>query len=343
MRFHFHLVAAVCLSLCTLSTSTHGQTVDVPFARQNVVLNGTSAGTPLAFTSANPRNFEQIIAGTAMSPIELDGQLFLPAAKAPHPVVILIPGSGGVGAHHIKHAEALLKAGLGVYVLDPFSKRGVTSTSDDQTQISFAASTYDLLSAARMLAALPAVDRQRLGALGYSRGGTAVSLAVSEHLSHAVLGKQLKFRAAMTGWAWCGYQFQNAATTTTAVRYALGDSDNWVAPALCQAQASAIAQRNPQVSVRLFKGGNHGFGYAMQLTEFPNAIKAFNAPAMFMNDNGTFIDWYTAAPMAGADDQTLLRLAAPWVARGVKVGSQAGQSEAFTADMVEFFTKHLKI
>jgi dienelactone hydrolase len=342
MRFHLHLAAAVCLSFCTLGANAYGQTADTPFARQTVVLNGTT-GKPLAFNSANPRNFEQIIAGAALPPVELDGQLFLPAGKAPHPVVILIPGSGGVGAHHLKHAEALLKAGLGVYVLDPFSKRGVTSTSDDQTQISFAASTYDLLAAARMLATLPTVDRQRLGAVGYSRGGAAVSLAVSEQLSHAALGKQLKFKAAMTGWAWCGYQFQNATTTATAVRYALGDSDNWVAPALCQAQANAIAQRNPQVSVRLFKGANHGFGYAIPLSEFPNAFKAFNAPAMFMNDRGTFVDWYSGEPMPGADDLALMRLAAPWVGRGVKVGSQPGQSEAFTADMVDFFSKHLKI
>jgi dienelactone hydrolase len=315
----------------------------VPFARQKVVLNATSSGEPLVFTSANPRNFEQIIAGTALTPVELDGQLFLPTGKAPHPVVILIPGSGGVGAHHLKHAEALIKAGVGVYVLDPFSKRGVSSTVEDQTQFSFAASTYDLLSAARMLAALPAVDRQRLGAVGYSRGGTAVSLAISEHLSHAVLGKQLKLKAVMTGWAWCGYQFQNAATTATAMRFALGDSDNWVAPSLCQAQANAIAQRNPQVSVRLFKGANHGFGYAMPLVEFPKAIKAFSAPAMFMNDSGAFIDWYTGTPMPGADDRTMMRLAAPWIGYGVKVGSQDGQSETFTSDMVEFFSKHLRM
>jgi dienelactone hydrolase len=192
-----------------------------------------------------------------------------------------------------------------------------------------------------MLSALPAVDARRLGALGYSRGGLAVSLAVSEQLSRAVLGKNLSFKAVMTGWSWCGYQFTNAATTPTAIRFALGDSDNWVAPTQCQAQALAMAQRNPNVSVRLFRGAGHGFGYDMELQEFPTAIKAYNAPVMFLNDQGTFLDLYTNQPMSGADDRAMLRVAAPWLGRGVKVGPQADQVQVFTADMVSFFSKHL--
>lgn len=327
----------------TCASAAHAQALDpaVPFAKQTVTLSGKTMGEPLVFTSANPPNFEQILSGAQLAPVQLDGQLFLPAGNGPHPVVILTPGSGGVELHHLKHAQALVAAGVGVYVLDPFAARGVKSTSADQTQFPFAASVYDILAAAKMLLTLPAVDKDRLGALGYSRGGLAVNLAVSEKLSQAVLGKQFRFKAVMSGWAWCGYQFENATTTATAIRFALGDSDAWGSVAVCQTQAMAMAQRNPNVSVRVFKNAQHGFGYDITLKEIPDALKAYNAPVIFINDKGSFVDFYTGKPIPAADDRMILRIAAPWITRGVKVGSQADQSDAFTADTVLFFKQQL--
>lgn len=337
------LARAVFAASAALCVTAQAQSLDsaLPFAKQTVTLGGKTIGEPLAFASANPLNFEQILSGAQLAPVQLDGQLFLPAGKVPHPVVILTPGSGGVELHHLKHAQALLAAGIGVYVLDPFAARGVKSTSADQTQFPFAASVYDILAAAKMLMTLPAVDKDRLGALGYSRGGLAVNLAVSEKLSQAVLGKQFRFKAVMSGWAWCGYQFENAATTATAIRFALADSDAWGSVAVCQTQAVAMAQRNPNVSVRLFKNAQHGFGYDIPVKEIPDALKAYNAPVIFINDKGSFVDFYTGKPIPAADDRAILRVAAPWITRGVKVGSQADQSEAFTADAVLFFKQQL--
>ena len=101
---------------------------------------------------------------------------------------------------HLKHAKELTNAGFGVYVLDPYSARGIKDPISDQNQITWAASTYDVLAALRMLSEQPGVDPKRIGALGYSRGGTAVLLAASQQLSRAALGEDRSLKAVLAAW-----------------------------------------------------------------------------------------------------------------------------------------------
>jgi dienelactone hydrolase len=255
-------------------------------------------------------------------------------------VVILAPGSGGVSPDHLRHAQALTSAGLAVYVLDPFAGRGIKDTISDQGQLTWAASTYDILAAARMLATQPGMDGERIGAVGYSRGGTAVLLAAHQQMTRAVLGEGKSLQAVLAGWPWCGYQFEHAITGPTVVRFLVGDSDNWVSPVQCQGQAAAMEANNSRVSIRFFKGAYHGFGYYNPIREIPNAMKAYNAPIAYINDQGTFLDLYTGQPISGADAAHML---APWGVRGtVSVGTKPGQSEAFVDDMVGFFKAQLR-
>ncbi len=301
-------------------------------------------GKPLAIQSANPRNFEEIISKNGSSPVKLQGQLFLPAGGGPHGVVILIPGSGGMGEDHLRHAKELTSAGLGAYVLDPFGGRGVKDTISDQMQFTFAASAYDVLAASRVLAEQPGIDGRRIGAVGYSRGGAAVLLAAHRQVARAVLGEGKSLRAVLAGFPWCGYQFENALTAPTVVRFLVGDSDNWVSPVQCQGQAAAMRAHNSQVSIRIFKGAHHAFGYDTPLSEIPNAMKAYNAPIAYINDQGTFLDFYTGKPLPGADDAYMSGVGAPWMVRGpVTLGSKPGQSEEFVHDMISFFKIQLKL
>jgi hypothetical protein len=95
------------------------------------------------------------------------------------------------------------------------------------------------------------------------------------------------------------------------------------------------------VSVRVFKNAQHGFGYDIAPMNIADALVAYKAPVLFIDSQGSFIDFYTGKPMPGVDDRGVLRIAAPWVTRGVQVGAQAGQSEDFTADAVVFFKQQL--
>jgi dienelactone hydrolase len=147
---------------------------------------------PFISTAAPPRSYEEIIARAEFPSVQLSAKLFLPDKSGRLPVVIIVPGSSGVGNSATEHAEALTSADIAVLVVDPFGARSVTSTVANQGQFSFAASSYDVLAAAKYLSMLPEIDRARIGALGYSRGGTAVIQAAVSPLANAVLGQEFR-------------------------------------------------------------------------------------------------------------------------------------------------------
>jgi dienelactone hydrolase len=338
------LITRTTLFFCFVATTAIAQQAPtVPFAQREVKFENGIIGKPLTFESATPRNFEEIIGKATLRSVKLDGQLFVPAGAEAQAVVILAPGSGGVMADHLKHAQALTSAGLAVYVLDPFAGRGIKDTSSDQTQLTHAASAYDILACARMLATQTNIDGQRIGALGYSRGGAAILLAAHQQMTRAVLEEGKSLKAVLVGWPLCLFQFEHALTAPTVVRFLVGDSDNRTSPAMCQGQATAMRANNPQVSIRLFKEAHHGFGYSFPLREFPNVQRTRPyAPIFYINDQGAFLDLYTGQPIPGADQISLVQ-GSGWTEKvTVSTGTKPGQSEAFVDDMVGFFKVQLK-
>lgn len=313
----------------------------VPFAQRPMTLDNGVEGRNLSFASASPRNYEDILAGAAMPPVTLEAKLYLPRAAGKAPAVIITPGSGGVNPSMLLHARALTDAGIAVLLVDPFGGRGVKDTISAQDQFSFAASTYDVFAAMRALEQQPAIDAGRLGAMGYSRGGIAVIQASITPLVQAALGPAKALRAVVAGWPWCGYQFVDARTAPTALFLALGDIDNWVSPVQCQVYFAAMKPLNPKVSLKFFRNADHGFGYASPMREIPNAIKALNAPVVYFDAQGRFIDIWTQAPQPGLDDTAILQLATPFATRGVRLGTKEGQTAEFIADLTAFFKDHL--
>jgi dienelactone hydrolase len=311
---------------------------DSPFA-----LTESRVGEPLSIASASPASLEQIVSGRIGATVTLPAQLFLPAGRAPHPVAILVPGSGGVSEVHLVHARQLLEQRIGVLLFDPFGPRGMKNTVTDQSTIPFAASTHDVLAAARALTQRGDVDAQRLAVVGYSRGGFAAHMAVMRPLSEAVLGPAFEWRAAAAAWPYCGLQFQRPRLGHTALRFLLAERDNWASPVQCQALAGALAARSSSVSVRLFKGASHGFGYAMAQRQEPDALKAFSAPVLYVDDDGVLLDPYNGQRLPGADERAMLGMLAPFISRGVSVGPREGDNEAFMADLLGFLARELRV
>ena len=303
--------------------------------------NAGIAEKEIPFPSANPAGYEEILARAPVRAVQLSGRLYLPGGSAAHPVVVITPGSGGVSPSMVRHAQALAGAGTAVFLIDPFTGRGVKSTVADQSQFSFAASTYDVLAAAKQLATFPEVDAARIGAMGYSRGGTAVLQAAISPLAQTILGEGRTLKAIAAGWPWCGYQFATPATAPTSVRFLVAEMDDWVSPVQCQGYAAAMASTNPNVSIRLFKDALHGFGYGGPIREIPNAVKALNAPIVYFNRTGAVIDWYTGDSLPGIGERYLSTQGKAFFGRGVHTGSAEGQADAYVADVIAFFKRAL--
>ncbi|MEO2171336.1 MAG: hypothetical protein ABGY25_06500, partial [Acidimicrobiales bacterium] len=77
------------------------------FRDRSVTLAGV-VGRNVEIPSANPVNYHEAINDPGgCEPLLADGKLFLPRADGPLPVVMVVPGSLGVGDSHLGHAGTL--------------------------------------------------------------------------------------------------------------------------------------------------------------------------------------------------------------------------------------------
>src|SRR5258706_41405 len=76
---------------------------------------------------------EQFLKGDAAGkPVTVTGELRLAQGAARTPVVILIHGSGGMGANIEAWTRELNEMGISTFALDGFTGRGFTSVNTDQ-------------------------------------------------------------------------------------------------------------------------------------------------------------------------------------------------------------------
>ena len=317
-----------------------------PFHAQNIVLSNGIQGRVAEIDSFNVHNYENTIAGDLGAPVTLHAQLFLPLPitknfEHQHACVILVPGSGGVNPAMLVHAEQLTNTGIAALVLDPFTGRSVENTIAVQQQFSFAASTYDVFACIKFLNTQTDIDPQRIGAMGYSRGGIAVIQAAMAHLATPALGKLPHLRAVLAGWPWCGFQFVNPQIGNTAMRLIAADHDNWASVVQTQAYFNAISVRGKSTSLRIVKDAHHGFGYGMPEKHWPEAMKAMHAPVVYFNDQGVMLDVWSGQPTPSLDDHAIVSQLASYITRGVTVGSKEGQMLDFMQDFTRFFQANL--
>ena len=245
-------------------------------------------GEALTIPSANPKNFHQAISDTeAMPRQDLWAKLFLPTGPGPHPVVIIAPGSLGLQLHHTQIAAAITDGNIAACAVDPFSTRRVVTTVHNQIQFSFAASAWDVLAAAEVLAAHPAIDPARIGAQGHSRGGSAVLSAASVHLAAAADAPKLV--GVYAAYPWSGQQFLDPDVGTTRVRAIIGDRDDWCPPMQVQGHIHAMRIAGCDATVRIVEGANHSFDRTTPLEHIPEASVTPGAPTSYIADDGAFI------------------------------------------------------
>ncbi len=312
------------------------------FRDRDVIFANGARGHNIDIPSANPRNYWQAISDRAAMPrVTVDGKLFLPKSQGRVPVVIVVPGSLGISAGHLTHAETLVDLGIAAFVLDPFGPRDVTSTVANQTQFSFAASAFDVAAAVKVLATRSEIDPQRIGLQGHSRGGSAVLTAVIRRFCATI--HDVTVRAVLAAYPWCGHQFLDPDVGATEVRAIVGDQDDWVSPQQIQGHVQAIRLRGGAAAIRIVAGAEHSFDRHEPLQKFPGAAVAPGAPTSYLGDDGAFIHPTTGEADAKLVDRDLAvyALKAGYGVRGATIGSQGDQAALFRDDMTRFFHRTL--
>ena len=163
----------------------------------------------------------------------MSGELYMPAkANGPVPALVLKHGSGGlqgpIGTNIRKWAATFTGWGIAAFVVDSFGPRGITSTGADQSKLSSWADVADALSALKVLAADPRIDKTRIGIVGWSRGGGVAWKTALETIRKSIITDDVKFAAHVVFCGGAEFQYRDRATDQSPMLFLHGEADDYV-------------------------------------------------------------------------------------------------------------------
>lgn len=311
------------------------------FDREPARLDNGIVGEIISIASGNPVNFFQALSEpTTIQPHGIYGQLFLPEGENLS-LVIVVPGSLGVAASHLTHCDSLTSEGIAALAIDPFGTRQVTSTVANQAQYSFAASSWDVLAAARTIRGHDKINVDRIGAQGHSRGGTAVVNAAVTAFAAAM--KVAPLHAVYAAYPWCGFQFLTPSVGSTVVRSIIGDQDEWCLAQQVQSYMHAMTLAGGSASCRIVNGAHHSFDRGTAIELVKDASVAPSAPTTYLDDDGCYIHPIDGKLDSDATDRDLMvyGVKSGYGRRGARIGSSPGEAEVFKQDMLDFWRSNL--
>src|SRR3954467_9816999 len=110
-------------------------------------------------------------------PVSMTGEFRIAQGTGRLPVVVLMHGSGGIGANIEPWTRKFNSMGISTFTIDGFTGRGLTSVNTDQASLGRLNFILDIYGALELLAKHPRVDPERIVLMGFSRGGQAALYA----------------------------------------------------------------------------------------------------------------------------------------------------------------------
>ena len=208
---------------------------------------------------------EQVLTGAHDGkPATIAGELRIPRVGTDRlPAVLIVHGSGGIGANYERWSAELNGVGIATFIIDGFTGRGIASTVEDQEQLGRLAMIYDVYRALAVLAAHPRIDPGRIAILGGSRGGQIALYAGLKRFQRAYGPPGVEFAAYLVLYAPCNSRYiDDTDVSDRPIRLFHGDADDYDPLAPCRAYVERL----------------RAAGKDAQLAEYPDTHHLFDNP-----------------------------------------------------------------
>ena len=193
----------------------------------------------------------------------VSGQFRIAQGSGRLPVVVLVHGSGGMGANIDMWSRELNEMGISTFALDGFTGRGLTAVSTDQALLGRLNLILDAYRALDILAKHPRVDPGRIVLMGFSRGGQAALFASVKRFHQAWNKSGAEFAAYISFYPDCMTTYMSdTEVAERPIRIFHGTPDDY----------------NPVAPCKTYVERLRAAGRDVQLTEFPNAPHGFDNP-----------------------------------------------------------------
>jgi len=252
---------------------------------------------------------QQFLAGDESGkPTQLTGQLRIAQGSGRLPVVVLLHGSGGMGANIEMWSNELNALGISTFAIDGFTGRGITATNTNQALLGRLNFVLDVYRSLEILGKHSRVDPSRIALMGFSRGGQG-ALYASVLRFHKMWNKSgVDLAAYVPFYPDCSTTYatdSNAADRP--IRIFHGTPDDY----------------NPVASCKRFVERLKAAGKDVVLTEYPNAQHAFDNPLIGV------------ASVVAKDNQTVRKCTLQEEGTGVIVEASSKQPFTYKDPCVE--------
>ncbi len=197
--------------------------------------------------------------------VQLDGYLFQPRTRGPHPAVVFLHGCGGLLSRSTQAPESRQTAwskvmndrGWVVLMVDSFTPRGVSNMCSPKNFVAriYDARRFDAYAGLAYLQSLPFVDGSHVAVMGWSEGGGTVLRSIGSNAPHKPPG----FVAAVA--------FYPASCNTTRLGddwsaqiplfVLVGAGDVWTPAAPCQ----EALEHSPDTQLKIYPDSYHDFDW----------------------------------------------------------------------------------
>jgi len=271
------------------------------------------------------------------TPAVIAGELRIPKPGTDRlPAVVLMHGSGGVGASVDRWAQELNSIGVAALILDSFSGRGITSTVNDQSQLDTLAMMVDAYRALGRLARHPRIDSGRIAVMGFSKGAVAAIYSSNQRFRKQYAPENVQFAAHIGLYTPCNTEYRyDTETTGKPIRLFHGIADDYVSIAPCRGYVERL----------------RAAGADATLTEYPDAYHAYDSFLLkeplrlpqAQTSRNCFLKEADGGVIVNAKTGNAFTLADPCIEKGPQVAYNAAAHQATIKAVKEFLTASFRL
>src|SRR3954471_11405684 len=212
------------------------------------------------FPSLTLSDQQFLTGGTDGKAVTMTRELRIRQGSGRLPLVILMHGSGGIGANIEAWAKLFNAMGVSTFATDGFTGRGIVSVNTNQASLGRLNFILDIYSALEVLSKHPRVDPERIVLMGFSRGGQA-ALYASLNRFHKMWNKSgAQFAAYIPFYPDCATSY--ASETEIAdkpIRIFHGIPDDYNPVASCKPYLQRLREAGRDVVLTEYPDAQHGF------------------------------------------------------------------------------------
>jgi dienelactone hydrolase len=269
-------------------------------------------------------------------PVRIGGELRLPPVMARVPAVILVHGSGGVGANVHKWAEELNAIDVAAFLLDCFSGRGIIQTITDQTQLASLAMIGDAYRALELLSKHERIDASRIAVMGFSKGGFAALYASLDRFFRMHGPSDVEFAGYIPFYPPCSTTYiDDEQVRDRPIRIFHGTADDYVSIEPCRKYVERLRRKGKDVQLTEYVGARHVFDNPLYapVIALPDAVTSNLCPRE-ERAGGEIVNLETGRLWTWSD---------ACVGRGATVGYHSVATAEATIAVKAFLTNTFKI